>query len=158
MSFLWSGKTREPVHPLPSKHRRPLQFHTITGNPNAVHVKYWYKFWGLPNSTIIFHAWAWQINPVRLQHFLCSWKWVGFLSYRENIRPLLFVNFAKWVRCRSVSVNQRRATKMFGAPLLWGTSERAVIVQSGEEKPLERPYWGLSVIKRGLWERWGQTS
>ena len=36
-------------------------------------------------------------------------------------------------------------------------AERAGVVQPGEEKALARPHCGLSVLKGGLEERWGQT-
>jgi len=49
--------------------------------------------------------------------------------------------------------NDQRA----GAPLLWGKAERVGADQPEEEKTPGRPYGGLSVLKGGLEERWGQT-
>ena len=37
-----------------------------------------------------------------------------------------------------------------GTPLLGGKAGRAGAAQPGEEKVLGRPYWGLSVFKRGV--------
>ena len=44
-----------------------------------------------------------------------------------------------------------------GAPLLRGKAERAGSVQAGEEEGPGWPYCGLSVLKGGFQERWGQT-
>jgi len=44
-----------------------------------------------------------------------------------------------------------------GAPLLQGQAERVGAVQPAEEKAAGRAYCGLSVLKGGLQERWGQS-
>ena len=42
-------------------------------------------------------------------------------------------------------------------PLLLGKAERVGTIQLGEEKAVRRPHCDLSVLKRGLQERRGQT-
>lgn len=147
-----SGKNRESVHHLPSKNRRPLQFTQLREILTAFRVEYGYKFWQLPNSAIVFHAWVWPMNPMRLQYF--SAGALGNESVFSSIGKIQDpwfvlivpnewdVDLLDWV--------QGRATKMFGAPLWQWMSERARVVQPGEEKPVERLYWGLPVLKGEL--------
>jgi len=54
---------------------------------------------------------------------------------------------------------QRRATKMIQGleHLSYEEWLRVGIVQPREEKAAGRPYCSLSVLKGGLWERWGQA-
>ena len=59
--------------------------------------------------------------------------------------------------CWSRSRGGHKKDKRDGTPLLQGKAERVGAVQPGEEKVPERPYSILSVLKGGLWERWGQT-
>lgn len=45
---------------------------------------------------------------------------------------------------------------MDAAPLLLVNTERAGVIQLGKEKVLERPFWGLSILKVDLKGRCGQ--
>ena len=58
-----------------------------------------------------------------------------------------------WSGCRGSHKNDQGA----GIALLWGKAERVGAVQREEEKALGRPCCSLSVLKKSLKERWGQT-
>lgn len=49
-----------------------------------------------------------------------------------------------------------RNDQMDAAPLLLVNTERAGVIQLGKEKVLERPFWGLSILKVDLKGRCGQ--
>jgi len=61
------------------------------------------------------------------------------------------MDLLKWV--------QRRATKMIRGMEHHSYEERlgVGVLQPGEERAPRRPYCGLSVLVKGLSERWGQT-
>jgi len=62
-------------------------------------------------------------------------------------------------KCGAAGVRQEEGyedDRRTGTALLWGGTEEAGLVFSGEGKVLGRPYSGLTVPNGGLEERWGE--